>query len=77
MSLPVAPRDATTLLRGPMALADSLDRVGGLGRFQSILFPGELLTSHHLVENVLAPAPVIGTGFPSLTVLPCQWVWLA
>ena len=54
----------------PTALAVPLDRVRGLGRFQSLLFPRELLTSQCLGEDILAPVPVIGAGFPSRTLVP-------
>ena len=40
-----------------MALAEPLDRAGRLGRFQSLPFPSELLTSQCLVEDILAPVP--------------------
>lgn len=53
-----------------MALADPVDRVGGLGRFQSLLFPSELLTSQCLGEDILAPVPVMGAGFPNQTMVP-------
>lgn len=53
-----------------MALADPLDRAGGLGRFQSLPFPSELLTSQCSVEDILAPFPVTGAGFPNRTGVP-------